>query len=185
MLFLCITDRILRLYHFLLSSGVSTIPEKVHAIKNWPVPQNAHDVKSFLGMIGFYQKFIPRFAALAVPLSNLLRKENAFTWTQVEQTSFEDLKHALANASSLALPNPSLPYIIHLDASGSALGATLSQESRNQGLKLLDCLSRKMNSAELNYPVHEHELLALVHALKKWRHYLLGSQVIAYTDNQL
>ena len=118
------------------------------------IPQNAHDVKSFLGLIGFYQKFIPRFAALAVPLSNLLRKENAFTWTQVEQTSFENLKHALANASSLALPNPSLPYIIHLDASGSALGATLSQESLNQGLKLLNCLSRKMNSAELNYPVH-------------------------------
>ena len=165
------------------SSGVSTIPEKVQTVKDWPIPQNAHDIKSFLGMIGFYQKFIPRFAALAVPLSNLLRKENEFSWTEVEQSSFDALKQTLANAAALAFPNPNLPYIIHLDASGSALGATLSQESRNHGLKLISCLSRKMNSAELNYPVHEHELLALVHALKKWRHYLLGSQVIAYTDN--
>ena len=77
----------------------------------------------------------------------------------------------------------SQPFTLHLDASAYALGATLSQPDRRGHLRLLMCTSRKLNPAERNYPTHEREMLALVHALKKWKHYLMGSKVLAYTDN--
>ena len=86
-------------------------------------------------------------------------------------------------STALAYPDLNKEFVLHVDASADALGSTLSQEDRVGQLRLITCTSRKFNPAERNYPTHEREMLALVHALKKWKHYLLGARVKAYTDN--
>ena len=163
--------------------GVSTVPSKVIAIRNWPVPTSVHEVRQFLGLVGFYQRFVPHYAEIILPLTKLLSKDIEFQWTQEQQDAFEKTKCAMEKATTLAFPEYGKPFILHVDASGSTVGATLSQESRSGVLRLLSCTSKKLNVHELNYPTHEHELLGAVHALKKWRHYLLGSKIILYTDN--
>ena len=169
---------------FLVSKkGIRTHPEKIQLIQNWPVPKEISDLKSFLGLCGFYQRFIPRYAALIACLTSLYKKNAQWKWTQTEDLAFSTVKKELASAVSLAYPDFSRKFIIHLDASKLALGATLSQEADDGQLRLLSCTSRKFNVHELNYPVHEKEQLALVHCLEHWRHYLLGAESIAYTDN--
>ena len=131
-----------------------------------------------MGLCGFYQKFIRRYADITVPLTELLKKSIKWKWGQEQQKSFEELKSA-----ELAYPNWSEPFVVHLDASKFAIGATLSQKDKDGNLRLLACTSRKMNPAEQNYPTHEREMLALVDSLKRWKHYLQGSKVEAFTDN--
>ena len=99
-----------------------------------------------------------------------------------KESSFAELKAALVNSAELALLDFSKPFTVNLDASATAIGATLSHEDNAEHLRLITCTSRKLNPAERNYPTHERELLALVDALKRWKHYLLGSNVLAYTD---
>jgi len=169
---------------FLVSQkGIRTHPEKVHLIQNWPVSNDISDLKSFLGLCGFYQRFIPHYAAVIACLTDLYKKNVQWKWTHEQDTAFVQIKNALANAVALAYPDFSKKFIIHLDASKLALGATLSQEADDGQLRLLNCTSRKFNVHELNYPVHEKEQLALVHCLEHWRHYLLGAECIAFTDN--
>jgi len=162
---------------FLVSKkGIMTQPEKISLIKEWPTPKDTSDLKSFLGLCGLYQRFIPGYASIVACLTSLYKKNTTWKWTAEEQLVFDRIKAELANAVSLAYPDFSKKFIIHLDASKLALGATLSQDGQ---LRLLSCTSRKFNVHELNYPVHEKEQLALVHCLEHWRHYLLGAESIA------
>ena len=169
--------------HIVSEKGISTMPTKLKSIEDWPVPKNPSDIKSFLGLCGFYQKFIRRYADITVPLTELLKKSVKWKWGQEQQQSFEELKSALLKSAELAYPNWSEPFVVHLDASKFAIGATLSQKDTEENLRLLACTSRKMNPAEQNYPTHEREMLALVDSLKRWKHYLQGSKVEAFTDN--
>ena len=169
---------------FLVSkTGIRTHPEKITLIQHWPSPKDVSDLKSFLGLCGFYQRFIPRYAAIIACLTSLYKKTSQWKWTSVEEAAFSKIKNELATAVALMYPDFSKQFIIHLDASNLALGATLSQEADDGQLRLLSCTSRKFNVHEVNYPVHEKEQLALVHCLEHWRHYLLGAATIAYTDN--
>ncbi|MGV1089522.1 MAG: reverse transcriptase domain-containing protein, partial [Mycobacterium sp.] len=163
--------------------GIFTHPEKIKHVKEWPMPKNVKDVRSFIGLAGFYQRFVPNFANLAGPLTALFKKNVSFKWTHVEQTALDKLKAGLIAHTQLAYPDFSRQFVLHMDASKTAVGATLSQPDDNGDLRLVTCVSRKLNDAERNYPTHEREMLALVHALKKWKHYLLGSHVTVYTDN--
>ena len=160
-----------------------THPDKNKQIKEWPIPQNAKDVRSFLGLAGFYQRFVKNFADHATPLTDLLKKDVPFAWTPAAAAAFEAIRDELSEVCRLSYPDLNKEFVVHLDASATALGATLSQLNTNGELQLVTCTSRKLNPAEKNYPTHEMEMLALVHALKKWKHYLLGSKVVAYTDN--
>ena len=163
--------------------GIATCPNKIKAIRDWPIPENVKDVRSFLGLCGFYNKFVENIAEIAAPMTDLLHKDVPFTWTDVTQQAFEQLKLALENTANLAFPDSSKPYHLYVDASQYAIGATLNQDDSNGRLRIIACCSKKLNQAEQNYPTQEKELLALHYVLGHWRHYLLGPKVYVYTDS--
>ena len=163
--------------------SVRPMPEKLAAVHAWPTPQTPTDIKSFLGLCGFYQRFVPRYATITAPLTDLLQKKRLWDWTQAAQMAFDALKLKLLKHPILTVPDPTKPYILHTYASEVGLGATLSQHDAESLLRLVACRSRKLNDAEKKYPVHEKEMLALADTLKAWRHYLLGAEVMVYTDN--
>lgn len=169
--------------HLIDADGVHMMEDKVKGITEWPVLKSVDDVRSFLGTVGYYRKFIHMFSETAAPLTALLQKETPFTWTHTQQQAFEKLKIAITQKPVLILPDPSLPYVVHTDASGFAVGATLSQD-QGRGLQPIAFLSKKMLDAERRYPVHEQELLAVILALKEWRHYLYGTKFRIFTDHQ-
>lgn len=170
--------------HIVDAEGIHMMQDKVEAILKWPAPANKSELQSFLGLVGYYRKFIYMFSEIAAPLTQLLQKEQAYTWTQAQQQAFDTLKERVSKQPVLILPDPKLPYsfTVTTDASGFAVGATLSQD-HGKGLQPIAYLSKKMLPAEKNYPIHEQELLAIIIALKEWRHYLLGTKFTVYTDH--
>ena len=156
---------------------------KVAAIEEWPEPRSQTDVQQFIGLAGYYRRFIRMFSEIAAPLTHLLQKGNVFQWSDEQQKAFDALKVAVSQQPVLALPDPSRSYVVTTDASGFAVGATLSQD-QGSGMQPIAFLSKKMLPAERNYPVHEQELLAVVIALRQWRHYLLGSRFRVITDHK-
>ena len=117
-------------------------------------------------------------------MTEMLKSTVPWTWGDRELAAFNGLKQAMRDKVTMHFPDPALPYHLYIDASDHALGATLNQRDEQGRDKLICCLSKKLNSAEHNYPVHEHEFLALLTALKKWKHYLGGgARVIAHTCN--
>jgi hypothetical protein len=169
--------------HVVSAEGISMEEDKIKAIQEWPTPTNASGIRSFLGLAGYYRRFVRNFSKIASPLSELLHKDKPFEWKEKQQKSFDELKTAVSSGPVLILPDDSLPYVVTTDASGFAIGATLSQDQGN-GLQPIAFLSHKMLPAEKNYPVHEQELLAIIHALKEWRHYLHGRKFKIITDHQ-
>jgi hypothetical protein len=153
-------------------------PRKVEAVQTWPVPRNVHDVRSFLGLVNHFRKFIEHYSEIAVPLTNLTRKASAWNWTGRCQDAFELLKQKLVEAPLLRTPNERLPYKVVMDAFNLGLGDVLLQEGHPVASE-----SRKLNSAELNYNITEKEMLAVVHALRVWRCYLEGANFTVYTDH--
>ena len=119
------------------------------------------DIRSFLGLCGFYRRFIKDFSKIAAPLTELLHKDTPFTWNEPQQQAFQQLKDTMMKKPVLILPDPSKPFVLTTDASGYAVGATLSQD-QGDGLRPIAYLSKKMNEHEVNYPVHEQELLAII-----------------------
>ena len=110
-----------------MKNRVATQKDKISAITSWPHPQNGKDIRSFLGLCGFYRRFVPRYATIVSPLTNLLRKHVEWNWGESERNAFQELKHAMKNVVELAYPNMNEEFILHVDASYSATGATLSQ----------------------------------------------------------
>lgn len=171
--------------HIIDREGVHMMTDKVKAIKDWPIPKSIEDIRSFLGTIGYYRRFIRMFSEIAQPISSLLSKGTTYTWGKEQQQAFEALKEAVSKEPTLILPDPSQPYVVTTDASGFAVGAVLQQD-HGHGLQPIAYLSKKMLPAERNYPVHEQELLAIVVALRSWRHYLHGShfRIIVKSDHK-
>ena len=174
--------RVEYLEHFISQDGISVDNRKIDVIRQWPMPANTSDVRSFLGIASYYRKFVKHFAAIAMPLTDLLHKDNVFRWQNAEQEAFEQLKTSLTTAPVLALLDPSKPFLVTTDASDYVIGAILSQD-QGKGEQPIVYESRKMTPAELNYPVHEKELLAMVHAINIWRPYLEGQKFTAITDH--
>jgi hypothetical protein len=167
--------------HVVSSRGVSVDPSKVQAVVDWPPLASVNDVQSFLGLVNYYRRFISNLTKVAAPLTELLKKENPFTWSVAQITTFDALKSALVSAPVLAIFDPSKDVAVHTDASKFAIGAVLMQDDRPVAFE-----SRKLSSAEINYPVHEKEQLAVVHALIKWRVYLHSrpDPFSIFTDHQ-
>jgi hypothetical protein len=160
------------------AEGVKVDPEKVEAVRSWPVPKSVTDVRSFLGFVGFYRKFIKNHSAIVAPMSDLTKTKTGpptFVWTPAAQRAFEQMRDALCAAPVLVLPDPTKPYVVATDASGYAIGACLMQD-HGAGLQPICYMSKKMLDAETRYPIHHKEMLAIVVALKEWRHYLHGAQ---------
>ena len=168
--------------HVVSAEGVSMEQDKVRAVREWPTPKSVKEIRSFLGLAGYYRKFVQGFSRIAAPLSELMKQDKTWEWGDPQQQAFDALKAALVAGPTLLLPDESLPYVVSTDASGFAIGAALCQD-QGKGLQPIAYLSKKMLDAETRYPVHEQELLAVVCALKEWRHYLHGRPFTVLTDH--
>jgi hypothetical protein len=175
------TSRVEFLGHVVFDEGISVDPKKVKAIADWPTPKDKTEVRSFLGLASYYRRFVKGFSKIAAPMTNLLKgKSNVIDWTPECESSFQNLKYVLTQTPVLTIMDPLKgDIILCTDASDLAIGAVLMQDK-----KIIAYESRKLNSAELNYPVHEKELLAVIHSLKVWRHYLLGVRFKIQTDHE-
>src|SRR5271154_5507148 len=168
--------------HYISAEGISVNQRKVDAIKSWPTPTNVSELRSFLGLATYYRKFVKDFSVTATPLTALLHKDKSYNWEKEQQSAFEQLKQHLVSAPVLILPDPTKPFTVTTDASDFAIGAVLSQ-NHGKGDQPLAFESRKLSSAELNYPIHEKELLAIVHAIRLWHIYLEGQTFTIITDH--
>ena len=167
--------------HIVSVEGIHVDPDKIKAIVDWPVPKNVKEVMAFKGLAEFYRRFVRDFSRIAAPLS-VLTGTAEFRWGEAEQEAFEALKHALTTTPILAPPDYSRPFKVATDASKFAIGAVLTQ-GEGEHLRVVAYESRKMIDAETRYPVHDKELLAVIHALKKWDYHLRGQRFVIETDN--
>jgi hypothetical protein len=147
--------------HIVSNGGISVDPGKVKDVLNWKPPINVSEIRSFLGLAGYYMRFIEGFSKLAKPMTALLEKNTKFVWFEKCQANFEELKKRLTTAPVLVLPDLSKPFSIYCDASRLGLGCVLMQEGR-----VVAYASRQLRKHELNYRTHDLELAAVVHALK-------------------
>ncbi|CAI5459296.1 unnamed protein product [Closterium sp. Yama58-4] len=168
--------------HMVSAEGVHVDPRKIEAVKKWKVPENVKELQQFLGFANYYNRFVPQYAKIAAPLTDLLKKDTPFKWDAPHQQAMEQLQTALTTAPVLILPDPDKDYVVEADASDQAVGAVLMQDHGN-GLQPIAYLSKKLHGAELNYPIHDKEALAIVVAFKAWRCYLEGAKTTVYTDH--
>ena len=172
-------DSVKFLGHTISSKGISVDPSKVQEVMDWQTPKSAHQIRSFLGLAGYYRRFIPDFSRIAKPMTELLKKGVKFVWSEACEKAFHTLREHLTSAPVLAQPDNSKPYEVYCDASGTGLGCVLMQENR-----VIAYASRALRPHEKNYPTHDLELAAVVHALKIWRHYLMGNRCNIFTDHK-
>ena len=169
--------------HVIGENGIKPDPNKISAVLEFPAPSCQKDIKSFLGLAGYYRKFIRNFSDIISPISKLLRKGREFIWNDEQQNSFETLKSKLTSAPVLQYPNFNNQFILTTDASGTALGAVLSQGEIGKDHPIAYA-SRTLNKAELNYATIEKELLAIVWSVQHFRPYLYGRKFIIFTDHK-
>jgi hypothetical protein len=172
-------ERVAFLGHILTAEGVAVDPEKVEAVSNWQRPTNVSEIRSFLGLAGYYRRFIEGFSKIARLMTELLKKVKKFAWIESCERSFQELKQRLTTAPVLTLPDIHRDFVIYCDASRQGLGCVLMQDG-----KVVAYASGQLRTHEQNYPTHDLELAAVVHALKIWRHYLIGNKCEVYTDHK-
>ena len=172
-------DRVAFLGHVVSAEGISVDPQKIEAIVDWKPPTNVTEVRSFLGLAGYYRKFVEGFSKIATPLTKLTRKEEKFIWSEACQNSFDELKQRLTTAPVLTLPSGSEGFTVYCDASRQGLGCVLMQHDR-----VIAYASRQLKKHEVNYPTHDLELAAIVFVLRIWRHYLYGVPCRIFTDHK-
>ena len=165
--------------HVVKSGGIAVDPALVKSVAERAAPTNQTEVRSFLGLAGYYRKFVQGFSSIARPLTQLLKKDSKFVWTDKCEDSFNELKKRLVSAPILIMPDISKNFDVYCDASKLGLGGVLMQEG-----KVISYISRQLRTHEVNYPTHDLELAAVVHALKSWRHFLMGRRVEIYTDHK-
>ena len=165
---------------FVLSRrGLQVDDTKVKAIKEWPQPTTPTMVHSFLGLAGFYRRFVRGFSVIAAPLHELTKKNASFTWSDAHEDAFQSLKESLTNAPLLQLPDFTKTFELEVDASGHGIGGVLTQ-----GGKPVAYFSEKLSGAELNYPTYDKELYALIRCLKTWQHYLWPKEFVIHSDHE-
>lgn len=169
--------------HIISDKGVQPNPDKIEAILNIKQPKNPKDIKSFLGLVGYYRKIIPNFSKTAKPLTNLLKKEHPFIWSEECEKSFQRLKISLTKEPILQYPNFEQPFVLTTDASNDAIGSVLSQGPIGSDLPI-SYYSRTLNNAEQNYSTAEKELLAIVDSVKHFRPYLFGQKFKVISDHK-
>jgi hypothetical protein len=165
--------------HIISEGGISVDPSKVKDILNWKRPQNVLDIRSFLGLAGYYRRFIEGFSKISKPMTELLAKGKTFEWTPWREASFRELKKRLTTTPVLTIPDVERPFSIYCDASRQGLRCVLMQDGH-----VVAYASRQLRKHEEKYPTHDLELAAVVHALKIWRHYIIGKRCGVYSDHK-
>lgn len=167
------------------SKGLRTDPVKIECIKNYPAPKNSKQVKSFLGLCGYYRRFINNFSTISAPLTKLTGSKRGisnFCWSPEAENSFNKLKSALTSAPVLNCPDFSLPFTIHCDASAVGIGAVLTQTFGEEEHPIA-YFSRCLNVHERNYGITERELLAVLDSVTHFRPYVEGAHFTVVTDH--
>ena len=180
--------------HVVSGKGISANPKKVEAVAKWPTPKTVYDIRSFLGFVGYYRRFIKNFSKITKPIREVITglenqskraaKKTYIEWTDAADTAFEHLKAMCVSTPILVYPDYQLPFTLHTDSSTDGLGAVLYQKQDGK-LRVIAYASRSVSKAESNYPAHKLEFLALKWAVcEKFHEYLYGSKPFeVFTDN--
>ncbi|XP_074267077.1 putative mitochondrial protein AtMg00860 [Silene latifolia] len=163
--------------HVISAKGVETDPTKVKAMVDWPEPRNVKELRGFLGLTGYYRKFIQGYGIISKPLTNLLKK-NGYKWDDTAAAAFLKLKDAMTKAPVLALPNFSMEFVVETDASDKGMGAVLTQNGHP-----IAYISKAFSQKTQASSTYEKELLAVILAIEKWRPYLSGRHFKIKTDH--
>ncbi|GKE44331.1 putative reverse transcriptase domain-containing protein, partial [Tanacetum coccineum] len=161
------------------SEGIHVYPSKIESIKDLTSPKSPMEIRQFLGLAGYYRRFIEGFSKIAKPMTKLTQKKIQFVWGDKQEAAFQLLKQKLCSAPILALPEGSEDFIVYCDALKKGLGTVLMQRE-----KVIAYASRQLKIHEKNYTIHDLELGAVVFALKIWRHYLYGTKCTVFTDHK-
>ncbi|GKA09750.1 putative reverse transcriptase domain-containing protein [Tanacetum coccineum] len=164
--------------HIIDSRGIHVDPAKIESIKDWASPKTPTEIRQFLGLAGYYRRFIEGFSKIAKSTTKLTQKGINIDWGEKEENTFQLIKQKLCSAPILALPEGSKDLMVYCDASHKGLGAVLMQRE-----KVIAYASRQLKIHEKNYPTHDLELRLVVFALKIWRHYLYGTKCTVFTDH--
>ena len=164
--------------HIISGSGVRPNPTKIQAIVEWATPRSPKDLRAFLGLTGFYRKFVQGYAAIAAPLTKLHCK-NAFQWTSESQDAFDKLKAVMTTAPILSLPDFSIPFALEINASSTAIGAVLQQHNHP-----IAYFSKPFCQRLQHASAYVRELHAIITVIRKWRQYLLGHKFTIFTDHR-
>ncbi len=166
------------------AKGVRVDHEKVKAVSDWPVPTDVKSLRKWLGLANYMHRYAKGYAQMAKPLTDLLRKDAGWDWSTHCQAAFDAIKQSLLQAPILALPDYTRSFQVVCDASDFAIGCALLQQDSESRTRVISYQSRQLKAAELNYPVHDKELLAIKYALLKFRVHLLGGKpFVVYTDH--
>ncbi|GKE21760.1 putative reverse transcriptase domain-containing protein [Tanacetum coccineum] len=165
--------------HVINSRGIHVDPAKIESIKDWASPKTETEIRQFLGLAGYYQRFIEGFSKIAKSMTKLTPKGIKFDWGEKEENAFQLIKQKLCSALILALPERSKDFVVYCNASHKGLGDVLMQRE-----KVIAYASRQLKVYEKNYTTHYLEFGSVVFALKIWRHYLYGTRCIVFTDHK-
>ncbi|GKB13927.1 reverse transcriptase domain-containing protein [Tanacetum coccineum] len=165
--------------HVVNRDGIHVDPSKVESVKNWKTPESPTEIRSFLGLAGYYRRFIENFSKIAKPLTLLTQKNKAYVWGDKQEESFRILKEKLCHVPVLALPDGPNDFVVYCDASNQGFGCVLMQRG-----KVITYATRQLKIHEKNYTTHDLELGTVVFALKTWGHYLYGTKSVIYTDHK-
>jgi len=165
--------------HIITNHGVKVDTSKVEAMVAWPHPTNISTLCGFLGLIGYYRKFVRQYSVLTRPLTNLLKK-GQFVWDDNAESAFIALKQAMTTTPTLAMPNFNDSFTINIDASGEGIGAVLLQQG-----KPVAFMSRALGVTKLSWSTYAKKMLAIIEAIRLWRPYLLGNKFYIQTDHRI
>ncbi|WVZ52349.1 hypothetical protein U9M48_003420 [Paspalum notatum var. saurae] len=172
-------DEVRFLGHVVSKGGIAVDPSKVSTVTNWKVTEIPKEVRGFLGLAGYYRRFIENFSKIAKPMTSVLEKDVEFRWMYAQQAAFDELKKRLTIAPVLTLPDQQKKFIVYCDAYRDGLGCVLMQEG-----EVIAYASRQLRKHEVNYPTHDLELAAVVHTLKIWHHHLFRQHCEIFTDHK-
>ncbi|WVZ70642.1 hypothetical protein U9M48_019290 [Paspalum notatum var. saurae] len=173
------TQRVSFLGYVVTPQGIEVDSSKIAAIQEWPTPTTVTQIRSFLGLAGFYRRFVRDFSSIAAPLHELTKKDVPFAWSDSQEVAFSTLKDKLTHAPLLQLPDFNKVFELECDTSGIGLGAVLLQEG-----KPVAYFSEKLSGASLKYSTYDKELYALVRTLHTWQHYLWHREFIIHSDHE-